>query len=204
MYVSTSDLPSSANGLPDEIDDKLPNSYFFKESKMYLAEKLNGLELPQTQSHTNGRITPHCQREIVLSIHPKYSEKIFGGHKTVELRRRFPVSLSKDVVVYVYSTSPVSAIVGCAEIASVEKLPVSDVWRQYRKVASIEKIDFDAYFSGIDEGTVLKFSNVRPFPRAADLHELRKRFGFCPPRSFMYATPDMQRALKLEYAEVSS
>jgi len=41
-----------------------------------------------------------------------YSDKILEGRKTVELRHRFPVSISKGTAAYIYSTSPVRALVG--------------------------------------------------------------------------------------------
>ena len=142
-------------------------------------------------------------RDVVLSIRPQYCDKILDGRKTVELRRRFPVSAPKGAVAYIYSTSPVRAMVGSAEIANVAKLPVYDIWQQYSDLAFVEKADFDAYFAGLDEGFALEFSNIRPLPRAFDLPELRKRFGFEPPQSFLYAKPGLRRALQDEYSNVS-
>ncbi len=142
-------------------------------------------------------------RDVVLSIRPQYSEKILDGRKTVELRRRFPVSAPKGAVAYIYSTSPVRAIVGSAEIANVAKLSVSDIWQRYSDLAFIEKADFDAYFAGLDEGFALEFSNARSLPRFLDLAELRERFGFEPPQSFLYAKPGLRRALQDEYSNVS-
>ena len=43
-----------------------------------------------------------AKRDVVLSIRPHYSEKILEGRKTVELRRRFPVSVPTNTVVYIY------------------------------------------------------------------------------------------------------
>ena len=149
----------------------------------------------------------HCiveeARDFVLSIRPQYSEKIMEGRKTVELRRRFPMSTSKGSIVYIYSTSPVRAMVGSAQISDVIKMPVAEIWKQYSDCAFIKKEDFDVYFSGVTEGYALEFSNVRPLPRPLKLNELRERFGFQPPQSFLYAKPDLRRALKDEYTNVS-
>jgi predicted transcriptional regulator len=144
------------------------------------------------------------QRDVVLSIRPQYSEKIIAGQKTVELRRRFPVSAPRGTIAYIYSTSPVRAMVGRAEIASVAKLPVKDIWRKYSNLAAIEKAEFDAYFGGLKEGFVLKFTNARSLRRQLNLTELRVRFGFEPPQSFLYATSILRRALEDEYASVSN
>lgn len=143
------------------------------------------------------------QRDVVLSIRPQYSSKIMTGQKTVELRRRFPVSAPKGTIAYIYSTSPERAMVGVAEIAAVKKLAVDDIWRSYSNVAFIERPDFDKYFDGLEYGMALEFTNVRPFDKPVSLTDLRDRFGFEPPQSFLYAKHDLRRALKDEHSVVS-
>jgi predicted transcriptional regulator/DNA-binding XRE family transcriptional regulator len=142
-------------------------------------------------------------RDVVLSIRPEYSHKIIEGKKTVELRRRFPLSAPRGTLAYIYSTSPERAMVGRAEITDVVKLPVSHIWKKYSSSAFIDKADFDAYFQGLSEGFALKFANAKPLPRQLDLSELRERFGFEPPQSFLYAKPILRMALRDEYSNVS-
>jgi len=113
------------------------------------------------------------------------------------------VSAPRGTIAYIYSTSPIRAIIGVAEIIDVIKLPVADIWEKYADDASIERVEFDSYFSGLDEGYALKFENARPFPRELKLSELRKRFGFEPPQSFLYANPVLRRALRNECSDVS-
>lgn len=144
-----------------------------------------------------------AQRDVVLSIRPNYSTKIMQGIKTIELRRRFPVSAPRGTIAYIYSTSPVRAMVGSAEIAEVIKLPVADIWKKFNKMAQIERSSFNEYFSGLKQGFALRFTNVRPFSRPIELTELRKRFAFEPPQSFLYATPLLRTALQDEYSNVS-
>jgi predicted transcriptional regulator/DNA-binding XRE family transcriptional regulator len=141
-------------------------------------------------------------RDVVLSIRPQYSEKIIQGKKTIELRRRFPVSAPRGTLAYIYSTSPVRAIVGRAEIVDVVKMPISDIWKNFSDMAFIKKKDFDDYFSDVTEGFALKFANAKALPRPLDLMELRQRFGFEPPQSFLYANPVLRKALQDEYSDV--
>jgi predicted transcriptional regulator len=143
------------------------------------------------------------KRDVVLSVRPLYSEKILEGKKTVELRRRFPLSAPSGTVAYIYSTSPIRAMVGRTEIESVKKLPVMEIWKKFGKRAQISKPDFDSYFEGLTDGFALAISNARAFSRPIDLAELRDRFGFEPPQSFLYATPDLQTALRHEYTSIS-
>jgi predicted transcriptional regulator/DNA-binding XRE family transcriptional regulator len=141
-------------------------------------------------------------RDVVLSIKPQYTSKILEGEKTVELRRRFPAA-PKGTIAYIYCTSPVRAIIGRAEITEIIKLPVDEIWREYHASASVDKSDFDSYFSGINEGFALKFANAEAFSRRLELPELRERFGFEPPQSFLYATPVLRKAIRDEYPNVS-
>jgi len=143
------------------------------------------------------------QRDVVLSIKPVYSEKILEGSKTVELRRRFPVSAPNGALAYIYSTSPVKAMVGTAAIRDVLKLPIERIWAEFESTASIEREKFDKYFEGLDYGIALVFEDVKAFSRPLPLSELREKFGFEPPQSFLYAKRDLRKALQDEPAIVS-
>jgi predicted transcriptional regulator len=144
------------------------------------------------------------KRDVVLSVRPVYSDSIFSGKKTVELRRRFPISAPQGTVAYIYSTSPVRAMVGSTEIQTVVKLPIQDIWKKFGKMAQIKKQHFDEYFAGLDHGFALKIANPRAFSRPVNLAELRNRFDFEPPQSFLYATPILRTALQYEYPDVSN
>lgn len=143
------------------------------------------------------------QRDIVLSIKPVYSEKILAGSKTVELRRRFPVSAPNGALAYIYATSPVKAMVGTAAIRDVWKLPVEQIWAEFKNKALIARDQFDKYFDGLDHGFALIFDDVKAFSRPLPLSELREKFGFEPPQSFLYAKHGLRQALKDESAILS-
>ncbi|MBE9188715.1 hypothetical protein IQ270_29825 [Microcoleus sp. LEGE 07076] len=83
------------------------------------------------------------------------------------------------------------------------KMPVSDIWENFADLAFIKKDDFDSYFSDLSEGFALRFANAQALPRPIDLVELRERFGFEPPQSFLYAKPVLRKALQDEYSDVS-
>lgn len=142
-------------------------------------------------------------RDIVLSVKPVYSEKILDGSKTVELRRRFPVSAPNGALAYIYSTSPVKAMVGTAAIRNVLKLPVEQIWSEFESAAFISRDQFDKYFDGLTYGFALVFDGVKAFSRPLPLSELREKFGFEPPQSFLYAKRNLRKALQDEPAIVS-
>jgi predicted transcriptional regulator len=75
--------------------------------------------------------TAESRRDIIISIRPLYAFKIFEGHKTVELRRKFSEAAAIGVTAFIYASSPVSAIIGRARINHVTKLPVATIWHEH-------------------------------------------------------------------------
>jgi predicted transcriptional regulator/transcriptional regulator with XRE-family HTH domain len=141
-------------------------------------------------------------RDVVLSIRPQYSGKIVKGEKTVELRRRFPADLDAGTLVLIYETSPTRAITGIAEIADILTGPPSVIWKEFSHEACIARKDFDDYFDGTKEGVAIKLRGARRLTRALELKELRERFSFAPPQSFIYASPRLREALSHEYSKI--
>lgn len=153
---------------------------------------------------SSDELISEATKDLIISIHPHYSEKILEGKKTVELRRRFPISTAKGTKIYIYSTSPVRAIVGCAEISEIIKLPIQNIWKKYSKSAFIKKQDFETYFEGLTEGFVLELTNAQTFENPMNLKELREQFNFTPPQSFIYAKQEVRRALMDEQTNISN
>jgi len=141
-------------------------------------------------------------RDVVMSIRPQYSGKIVKGEKTVELRRRFPADLDAGTVVLIYETSPTRALTGIAEIAEILTGPPSVIWKEFSDEACIARKDFDEYFSGTKEGVAIKLRGARRLTRALELKELRERFDFAPPQSFIYAPPRLREALSDECSKL--
>lgn len=143
---------------------------------------------------------PH--RDIVFSVKPEYSRKIVSGEKTVELRRRFPMSVPAGTTALIYETSPTRALSGIAEIGEVHQKTPLEIWKAFGARACIARKDFDAYFSGVDRAFAIELRRGRSLRRPLGLRELRDRFSFEPPQSFLYATPKMQEALLYERAQI--
>ncbi len=56
---------------------------------------------------------------ILLSVHPKYADKIFERTKTVELLRVRPKLLEEGDLVLLYVSSPVQALVGAFKVDKI-------------------------------------------------------------------------------------
>lgn len=141
-------------------------------------------------------------RDVVFSIKPEYSQKIASGEKTVELRRRFPLSVPIGTTALIYETSPTRALSGIAEIGEVHKRTPLEIWKAFGDRACIARRDFDAYFDGVEKAFAIELRCGRPLRRPLSLSELRDRFSFEPPQSFLYATPMMREALLNERAQI--
>lgn len=124
-------------------------------------------------------------KDFLVSVRPQYAAKILGGEKTVELRRRFPDSGSIGATLFIYSSSPIRALVGRVKIKDVQKLSVSEIWKEHSEAACISKKDFYRYFSGVKFGFAIMLGTVHPMPRVT-ASDLELQFGIVPPQSYRY------------------
>lgn len=128
--------------------------------------------------------------EVILSVKPFYSEKIFDGEKNVELRKRVGIRFVAGARILVYSSSPTKKITGHAEISQVDELTVSEIRSQFLDAACICEKDFDDYYKGTDIGFVIHLCKVKKFKQGIPLSLLRSR-GFSPPQSFSYPSDEV-------------
>ena len=126
------------------------------------------------------------KNDILISIQPEYADQIMDGCKTVELRRRFVETVEQDTRLFIYSSSPVGAIIGCAKIEGVIKLPIKQIWKTFHKQACIEKSEFEKYFDGVEFGFVVSLGDVTPLTELLVREDILDRWGIRPPQSYMY------------------
>ena len=81
---------------------------------------------------------------VLLSVKPKYAEKIVEGKKKYEFRRAIFKQQNIEKV-YIYSSSPVSKIVGAFEIEKILKDSPEKIWTLCQKYAGISKKEFFDY-----------------------------------------------------------
>ncbi|QIA53151.1 hypothetical protein GW574_12830 [Pantoea agglomerans] len=126
--------------------------------------------------------------KILLSVKPKYIKEILSGNKIIELRKRVGRSFLPDSEIYLYSSSPVKALVAKAHIKCVEKIDMYSVKERKPYIlhaACITEDDFDAYFKGSEFVFLIYLIKVNVFKNPLFLKELRE-IGFIPPQSFCY------------------
>jgi predicted transcriptional regulator len=143
-------------------------------------------------------------RSVLVSIRPYYVSKILDGEKTVELRRRFPRAMIAGATALIYSSSPVSAVVGYARIKQVVRLPVSKIWKQHGADACVSKEEFKAYFAGVKFGFAIFFEDVHALKRCVKANDLQTQFGIVPPQSYRYVTDECLASLSDDRFQASN
>lgn len=65
-------------------------------------------------------------KAVLLSIHPKWAEKIYSGEKAVEWRKTFPTEAEPGTPVLLYETAPVCMVTGLFYWISKEALIIRE------------------------------------------------------------------------------
>jgi predicted transcriptional regulator len=123
---------------------------------------------------------------VLFSIKPRFAELIFGGTKSVELRRRCPKLVAGDLAL-IYASTPRKALVGAFEIGGVESGTPSSIWEKYGAKTGISRPEFDDYFDGRNKAHAIKIRKAWRLASAVELSNLRDiDANFRPPQSYLY------------------
>jgi predicted transcriptional regulator len=129
---------------------------------------------------------PKSKSALLISIRPKHAEKIFNGSKTVELRRIRPRLKNGDLVL-VYVSSPVKALMGAFEVASVSSGSPRQIWIKFNGKSGLTQTEFDDYYEGAKHAFAVVLKRLWKFEKPVKLKQLRQRgSGFRPPQSYHY------------------
>ena len=119
--------------------------------------------------------------KILMSIKPKYSEKIFSGDKKYEFRRKVS-KLHVDRII-VYSSFPDKKVIGEVEVMDVVSKPINELWKLTKKYAGITYDDFEDYFDGCDVAYAYVLGKVTRYKKPKSLLDFDVRFS---PQSYVY------------------
>lgn len=123
-----------------------------------------------------------CRTVALLSIHPKYAERLLIGSKGVELRKTKIYNNVEYIVIY--STSPVKKVVGYFSIARIVINSPSVIWSQYQEIAGIDQDDFYTYFERSSKAVAIEVAQIYPLTVPVPLSILGNKLK--PPQSFQY------------------
>ena len=129
-------------------------------------------------------------KDIILSIHPKWAEKIYSGEKTVEVRKTQPdwekPESVDDLAIYLYETSPVKKVTGLVFLTWVHETdkellenPEKYFWGKIKKACLIAE-------------ELIKYSNGKNLY----FWNLKDPYKFDTPRNIKGSVPQSWRYLK--------
>jgi len=118
--------------------------------------------------------------DILISIKPKYAERIFQHKKKYEYR----LSIFKKQVsrAFVYSTSPLQKIIGYFIVGHILVGSPQEIWKQTRKFSGMTARDFFLYAKK-DKIFAIYIKKPQRFIDPIDPKEIN---SFFPPQSFYY------------------
>lgn len=122
--------------------------------------------------------------KVLLSIKPKYVERIFFGNKKYEYRKRIFKNLDIETVI-VYSTSPIKMVVGEFKISTIIENNPFDIWEFTKKYSGINKEEYNKYFEGRDKAYAIEIIEAEIYEKPMNLQEFNINIKH-PPQSFMY------------------
>lgn len=133
-------------------------------------------------------------RTALLSIQPRFAQKILAGSKTVEFRRRGFAHPVDHVVVY--ASSPLQLVLGYFEVDEIVVDHPRRLWSRVGARGGITRPEFDAYYAGVSVGAAIlvgKLWRLRsPIPLA--------RLGvpsLSPPQSYRYLPQKSVKRLRV-------
>jgi predicted transcriptional regulator len=136
---------------------------------------------------------------VLLSINPGYINRIMKGEKKYEFRKR--IFKRRDIEhVYMYSTSPVSKIIGWLSIETILEGSPEELWEICYLYSGITEEEYFCYFEGKKKAFAIKIKDVKAFDDPIDPYVIFD--SFFPPQSFCYLDEDflfsiLQEAMRL-------
>jgi len=123
---------------------------------------------------------------IILSIDSKWSVPLLSGSLQCVIRKRLPIS-SYPRFVYFHAKSPLSAIIGRAEIVEIRRAPLA--FLLHSQVAlQIDAERIESYVGNSTEAGWLKFRAMEATKRTVGLARLRSELEYFPPQSFAFVS----------------
>lgn len=119
---------------------------------------------------------------VLLSIKPRFVEKIAERNKEYEFRK----AIFKDVTkkVFIYSSSPVKKIIGYFLIDHILEDTPQVLWEKCANYSGIEQDEFFEYFKNKEKGYAIKIGKIFIYKNPLDPYE--NHSNFIPPQSFYY------------------
>ena len=119
--------------------------------------------------------------KVLMSIKPKFIEKIFSETKTFELRKKIFKSSINTIVIY--SSSPKKKVVGEIIIDKIISSTPRLLWKSYKNNLGISEKEYFKYYKNSKVAYAIKIKKVIKYKKELEL----KDFGIeKAPQSYQY------------------
>lgn len=132
--------------------------------------------------------------DVLISIKPKYVEKILQGEKKFEFRKTI---FKRENIrkVFIYSSAPVQKIVASFEIEEIFRGHPKEIWNSCKKGAGISEDAYFDYFADREYACSIQIKNLHRFQNPVSPYEHIP--NFVPPQSYMFVNMNLQRVLSI-------
>lgn len=129
-------------------------------------------------------------RAVLLSVFPRFANKILAGIKTVELRK-VPPKLSKGDLILLYVTSPEKSLQAVLRVTCIKSGSPDELWEETKERVALSYTEFKDYFNGTAVGCAISFDNIERLVTPLSLATLRTLLpGFQPPQIHRYLSAE--------------
>lgn len=119
--------------------------------------------------------------KVLMSIKPKFVEKIFSETKTFELRKKIFKSSINTIVIY--SSSPKKKVVGEIIIDKIISSTPRLLWKSYKNNLGISEKEYFKYYKNSKVAYAIKIKKIIKYKKELEL----KDFGIeKAPQSYQY------------------
>lgn len=119
--------------------------------------------------------------KVVMSIKPKFAEKILNGTKIFELRKK--IFKKKVERVIIYESSPTKKIVGEFIIDKIISDTPDKIYQKYNEYLGIDKVNYFEYFKNTNIAYAIKIKKVIKYEKELTLAEFSLKRA---PQSYQY------------------
>lgn len=118
---------------------------------------------------------------IILPIKKQYSDQIFAGTKTYELRKSIPKQPVNKILVY--ESQGCGKVIGELEISGTLEMPIDDLWERVCDYADISYEGFRKYFDGREFGYAYQIVSATLYDEPVSISNYGLKM---PPQGFAY------------------
>lgn len=145
--------------------------------------------------------------DLLVSMKPRYAERILSGSKVIEIRRKFSERWVGCKAV-LYASSPQKAIVGEATVGSITSGSPNDIWTMFNCGIGCTHGEFSAYVGESAEVCAIELDNIFPYKEPITLSQISHLLGLeedlRPPQSYCDLRLDKAQSPWAKAAAVAS